>query len=491
MQQSTASIMRYRPTQIIPAIICTILLLWFGISYRYLVFPSPGLVSVRPPAIDLDVPADGDILGHQDIVNVSLPRLRVARINITVTRDDIRPPLLMQPLEINLPTLTDMDADAVRETSHLLEQNGAATTIHIPRAAESEINASHFIFGVATTYERLVESLDPISHWAGGVNARIVGLMAHSQDPEAETKVLTKATDLNVNLGLVESGLDFLDRYFTLLKVLHDNRTPETKWYVFMDDDTFFLDLRKVIATFDKYDATKPYYIGALTEDFRQMAQWGFMAYGGAGIFLSAALVEELLPYYETCIGERNTGDRMLMKCIYHHTSTRLTWEHDLHQIDLHGDQAGFYEALRPQPLSIHHWKSRDFMSVIDVYNMSLVSSVCGNECILQKYKFKNGWVLTNGFSLVKYSKQDLKHRNMDTDISMERTWLFWGGTDEGHFEHALGPIRKPDQGKISYRLESAVMEGDGRVRQLYVQRVKGYESGAVKAAVEVVWIPG
>lgn len=483
--------MRHRPTQIIPAILCSVLLLWFGISYRHLLSPSPDPVSVQPAAIVPVIPAYSDILGHRSIANVSLSRIKVAKINITIVRDDIRPTPLMQALDINLPKLTDIDVEGIQNTSDSVEQNARATTIHIPRAAENEVDASHFIFGVATTYERLAESLDPMSHWAGGINARIIGLMARPHDAEAEERVLTKAANLNVNLGVVESGLDFLDRYFTLLKVLHDNRTPETKWFVFMDDDTFFLDLRKVIATLDKYDPMKPYYVGALTEDFRQMAQWGFMAYGGAGIFLSTALVEELLPHYETCIGERNTGDRMLMKCIYHHTSTRLTWEHDLHQIDLHGDQAGFYEALRPQPLSIHHWKSHDFMSVIDVYNMSLVSAVCGNECILQKYKFQDGWVLTNGFSLVKYGKQDLKNRDIDTDISMERTWLFWGGTDEGHFEHALGPLRKPDEAKTSYRLESAIVEHDRRVRQLYVQRVKGHTNGAVKAAIEVTWIPG
>src|SRR5262249_47739074 len=152
---------------------------------------------------------------------------------------------------------------------------------------------SEFIFGVATTYERLEESLDTMAHWLGGTNARLIAHMEPSLDTDAPDRVLKKARDLKVNLGTVDSSYEFLDRYFALQKVLWENRSSTTKWFVFIDDDTFFLDLSKVVSTFAKYDPNQAWYIGALTEDFQQMAIWGYMAYGGGGVFVSAPVIQQ------------------------------------------------------------------------------------------------------------------------------------------------------------------------------------------------------
>lgn len=492
--------MPFRPSQLIAAAIFTFLLLWytFGAGNK----PEPA-TPVQPPAAKpgptdeipfYDIPTSGHFLGHNGIVNLTKPQIQMAKVYIAVSQSDMQPLPLMQPLDIKLPASTEVTITDELTDPNVKHPETAKTTVNIPRIPHTQPDASEYIFGVATTYERLEESLDTLAHWLSGTNARLIGHMQPSLDADAPDRVLKKAENLKVSLGTVESRYGFLDRYFALLKVLHENRLPSTKWYVFIDDDTFFMDLSKLLATFAKYDPAEPWYIGALTEDFQQMATWGYMAYGGGGIFVSAPLVEQLLPHWDQCFARRNTGDRMLAQCIYQHTTTKFTWEHNLHQLDLHGDQSGFYEALRPQPLSLHHWKSEEFRFTMDMYNLSRVASVCGNSCLLQKFRFMNNWVLTNGFSLVKYSNTDMRHRKIETDISMERTWDFYhGGASNSHFEHSLGPIRKPDEGeKISFRMESSITTEDGHVRQLYVKREKtdipSQGLGVVEAMVEVEW---
>lgn len=497
--------MPLRPTHLGAAAIFACLLLWYTLSSGSRSEPVPVSASVQPSGVKPDpsdelpfykIPANSHFRGHNGIINFTNPQIQMARVHISVSQSDIQSLPLMQPLDIKLPASTQITVTDELSDQNVKQPEVARTTVDIPRLPQTRPNASELIFGVATTYERLEASLDTIGHWLSGTSSRLIGNMQPTLDPDAEVRLLTKSRGLKIGLGVVSSRYGFLDRYFALLKLLHENKGPNTKWYVFIDDDTFFLDMSTVLATLAKYEPAEPWYIGALTEDFQQMATWGYMAYGGGGIFLSAALVEQLAPHWDQCFAKRDTGDKMLARCIYQYTTTKFTWEPNLHQVDLHGDQSGFYEALRPQPVSLHHWKSDAFRSSIDMYNLSKVASVCGNSCLLQKFKFKNNWVLTNGFSLVKYSGKDLKYRELETDVSMELTWDFrYGGASSAHFEHSLGPIRRPDAGgKISFRLESAIAESDGRVRQLYVKRHKTDPEvepyGAVEAVVEIEWSP-
>lgn len=490
-----------RVTQVVPATFLTCLLLW--LSFKWTRSSSQGNQNAIPDLGGVeeqpfyDIPTNGKLFGHSGIVNLTNPKVQFTKVKIAVSQSDLTELPILQPLEINLPASTEIDIQDMSDHNNLELESTATATVRIPRLPHTQPDAREFIFGVATTYSRLYDSLDTFSHWLSNTNARIVAAMEPSLDPDLPDRVLQKAQSLHIQLGTVESRYTFLDRYFQLIRILHENRNSETKWYVIIDDDTFFLDLANLINTFKaKYNPELPYYIGALTEDSQQMSTWGYMAYGGGGVFLSAPLVEAMLPHWDACFAKRTTGDQKIASCIYHHTTTKFTWEHNLHQLDLHGDQSGFYEALRPQPLSVHHWKSEEFRFHADMYNMSLVSSICGNSCLLQKFKFSNNWILTNGFSLVRYSDYDLKHRDVDSDNSMERTWdFYYNGAGDVHFEHSLGPIRKPDEaGKITFRMESALKESDGRIRQLYVKRKRRKEPdewpgpGAVEGVVEIEW---
>ncbi|BCR96997.1 glycosyltransferase family 31 protein [Aspergillus luchuensis] len=326
-----------------------------------------------------------------------------------------------------------------------------------PRHAD----ASHIDFGVATTIERLNDSLDAFSHWAGYTNAHIFALV---EPDERAHEVLLKADALGINLSISESSEEYQRRYFSLVPHLAKNARPETKWSCVMDDDTFFLSMPELVKGLKEYDETKPMYVGGLSESIPQVGVFGLMGFGGAGVFLSRPLIQELSrpEVFEDCQRMDVTGDRRISLCIYQYTSVRLTIDHRLHQLDMMGDVSGFFEAERQPPLSVHHWKS---WFHADMAKASAVTEICGDSCLLRKWHFGDGWILTNGFSVVKYSSE-----KKPGDRSMELTWDSHNGAVFESYLHELGPLRLKDEGKISYLHEDAIIDGN-RVRQWYVHR--------------------
>jgi Protein of unknown function, DUF604 len=341
-------------------------------------------------------------------------------------------------------------------------------------------NASHIIFGIASTLDRLSESIDAFAHWAGYTNARILAII----EPESSAnidRVRQKAVGLGVNLQIKESEAEFNDRYFSLVKVLYNERQA-AQWAAFIDDDTFFLSMSALVDRLARYDPSQPYYIGSLSENFVQMSLWGFMAYGGAGIFISMPLLARMNAVFDQCNAVKWTGDRRIAQCIYLNTVTKLTMERDLHQVDLHGDQSGFYEAAgRPQPLSVHHWKS---WFTVSMRQLAAVASICGNTCLLRQWRFANDWILTNGFSVVKYSQD-----RPTGDITMEKTWDDYSTATDDSYVHTLAPLREKDKGKVSFRLEGVdAQSSPSQVRQFYIHRD---ESGLGDRVLEIRWRKG
>ncbi|KAF7593053.1 hypothetical protein BBP40_012070 [Aspergillus hancockii] len=351
------------------------------------------------------------------------------------------------------------------------EKCSKSVIIHAPVAA-SPPDASHMIFGVATTTKRLYDSLDAFAHWAGGTNAHIVAVV---DDENSATQSEKRAKELDIRLTIIQNSEEWLDRYFTLVRILNERKDDSTKWIVLIDDDTFFPSMRNLVDRMAAYDPTEPQYIGALTEDLSQMYYGGHMAYGGAGIFLSVPLVQQLNVVFNECYDYKHSGDRMIAQCIYHHTTTKLKWERGLYQLDLRGDASGFYESGRPLPLSLHHWKS---WFHADMVSLGKVAAICGEPCLLRRWHLSDDWYLINGFSVVKYSMP------FPDSTAMEQTWDDSKYKGQDPFEYSLGPLRRKDEGKVSFRLKEAIQEAD-RVRQIYVHKPAPEKTAQV---IEVVW---
>ncbi|KAA8648811.1 hypothetical protein EYZ11_004037 [Aspergillus tanneri] len=334
-------------------------------------------------------------------------------------------------------------------------------------------NASHIDFGVATTLDRLNDSLDAFYHWAGHTHTRIFALI----EPDEEKKiseVLVKANALGINLHVTQLDEEYQRRYFSLVSHLSHNVRSETQWACIIDDDTFFPSMTGLVKALGEYDANQPMYVGGVSESLPQVGSFGLMGFGGAGVFLSRPLLQQISKpeVFNECANSPHTGDRRISVCIYQHTLTRLTIHPGLRQLDLTGDLSGFFESQRPPPLSVHHWKSW-FHS--DMAKIGIVGELCGDSCRLQQFKFADGWILTNGYSVVKYgAKVD------PDDISMEITWDAQNGE---MYLHALGPLRPKDADKFSYLLADSVLDGN-KVRQYYIH----HDSKNGDQVLELVW---
>ncbi|PLB49892.1 hypothetical protein P170DRAFT_435202 [Aspergillus steynii IBT 23096] len=380
-------------------------------------------------------------------------------------------------LDVPLPTWQTVKLDDTEDARKLLPREQCAPTVMIEvPATQPRVDASHLVVGVATSLERLNDSLDAFAIWAGGTNCRIFALVDNVSSG-AKNRVLQKASDLDIKLTIIASSEELLDRYFSLTRVLLRNRDEKTQWGVIIDDDTFFPSMANLVKRLATYDSSQPYYIGAPTENFAQMGIFNYMAYGGGGVFLSIPLLEEMDKVFDDCYEFKDMGDKRVARCIYHHTNTKLTWDHGLFQLDMRDDVSGFFEAGRPLPLSLHHWKS---WFDVDVVAMHKVASICGDDCQLQRWRLTDDSFFVNGFSVIKYSQP------MHDMLSMEQTFddSDWA-RDEG-FAFSLGPLRPKDYDKISFRMRSAIVDGD-RVRQLYIDQPPP-ELNLKPRVLEVVW---
>ncbi|KAL9047768.1 MAG: hypothetical protein Q9162_007955 [Coniocarpon cinnabarinum] len=391
--------------------------------------------------------------------------------------------LSVQQLDIDLPELRSIPFEVGSDTSsilssssHDLDTSSVQHSVALPRVPAKRPDASHILFGVATTVKRLNDSLPAFRHWASGNGARIHAVVESS---EGVQETLQRAEAMDIKLDISESTAKMDDRYFSHIAMFPSLKSPNTRWMAFIDDDTFFLSMPALIQMLDRYDPSQPHYVGGLSENSDQVASWGLWAYGGAGVFLSTPLMDELYKVYDECFAVGFTADWRISQCIYQHTTTKLSWEQSLHQMDLAMDQSGFYESGRQLPLSIHHWKS---WIHLDVVAMATVSRVCGVECVLKRLRLRDGWILTNGFSIVQYS-----NGWSGQDATVERTWESWDGKHNqspgANFLHSLGPLRAKDEKKRSYRLKAASVDGKV-VRQFYVS----HDNVEPNSVIEVCW---
>ena len=399
----------------------------------------------------------------------------------------------------------DIDRDAVANissplttTTTTLNLQGDCSTIAPPPCETLELAVpsaypptqgqyAHLLFGVASTYSRLEASLPIFAHWLSNTGAQLVAVVADADvpgeddgrtpdldalqstyraynmtatflAPTTKTSLPRKDTPADAELS---SPAAVEQLHFLMLRDMLRAATPKTQWLGVLDDDTFFPALHPLSTTLQQHDHTRSMWLGALADNWESNRVWGFMAYGGAGVFLSVPLAEQLEPYLEDCIraGSIVSGDGMLKECVYARSNTRLTLVDGLYQHDIMGDPAGFFES-GPRPLSIHHWKSWYHAPVA---RMAAVASLCG-DCFLQRWRLGGDTVLSNGYSIAVY-------RDGVGALDLDRMEGTFDSADwRYHFVYGVFRPRLGRAEKKSYRLVGVEREG-GRFKQVYVHR--------------------
>ncbi|KAL4970761.1 glycosyltransferase family 31 protein [Aspergillus stella-maris] len=439
--------------------------------------PEPEIIHTTPDPAAANITLTASVGCEPDFD--ALERLGVTKLSQYVRQEIVAVSTPNPPLSQVLNTPLFDRHPAGKQASQDTELLWGDCTLDSPLGLEvpklpQHVDASHFDFGVATTLDRLNESLDAFQHWAGNTGVRIFALIEPDQRVH---EVEAKAERLGIQLFVTQSEEEYQTRYFSLVSHLAKNLREETRWSCIIDDDTFFLSTPALIEAFEKYDHTQQMYIGGVSESVAQIGIFGLMGFGGAGVFLSRPLVEQLAKpeVFNSCQQMVYTGDRRISLCVYQYSSAHLTIDHRLRQLDFRGDSTGFFEANRPLPLSVHHWKS---WFNTDMTKLSKVSEICGDDCLLRKYRFADGWILTNGFSISKYSEEIAPD-----DISMELTWDGDHSASREAFMHELGPLREKDDGKVTYLLVDSAID-QGKVRQWYIRR----DADRGDQIMELIW---
>lgn len=118
--------------------------------------------------------------------------------------------------------------------------------LEVPRPY-ADYSVSHLIFGIATDYTRLEESLESFAHWLSrpsGKGAKLLALVTdyHQREASEIQQLQQKFSSLGINADLVKplrKSYTTSQNHFTVLAHMLDSSTPDTQWYGLLDDDTF------------------------------------------------------------------------------------------------------------------------------------------------------------------------------------------------------------------------------------------------------------
>jgi hypothetical protein len=377
------------------------------------------------------------------------------------------------------------------------------------------VNASDFLFGVSTTYNRFMDpTTTPINEWIfwltdsrGHSNGGKLLLMLLDANDEELQEVANLLGDVGIDVDVYhsDSSVEMAVRYLNLVPTLYSHPDAHSKkWLVTCDDDTFFPSMHGLIEKINSYDHTRQMYIGTLSEDVGALDRHGSQAFGGAGVFLSLPMAEQISLLYSSCTSEEKIlesnsgwgpqGDILLRKCIYENTETRLTTVWDLWQLDFFGDPSGFYE-WGIKPLSLHHYRGGGW-HVAKPGQYTKIAHICGEDCTLQRFQTRDDFVIS-GYSVAHYPM------GITWDYAQQEGTLMAAPENKGwNLDFVFGPQRPSlhrTGRKIAWEMQESEIRSDGSVIQTYTRKKDDerwvHEDQSpmsnIDGVIELIWIPG
>jgi len=376
------------------------------------------------------------------------------------------------------------------------------------------IDASSLLFGISTTYARLSYANNAILHdWAawltdgrGTSNGAGLVLTLHGATEAQVTTIRHALHHLGIDVSLTasqEGDTDSGGRYAQLVQQMmrHRHLEPERTWFALVDDDVFFPCVGRLLSRLQTFDHTSAYYVGVPSE----RADWVVdsniaMTYGGGAVFLTAGMLDmagQLLCLQYTTHGghtgdvdEPNgmTWDESLYKCIARNApDVRLHILPGLyspsHQPNPSSHAGGYGSGMLP--LALHRYRN---YHRFEAGKGHVVASACGEECFLQRFLFKDSWVLVNGYTLTHFPEgvTAQKHKapkknnktNADSDEGAkpgERLTIM--DDDDTNFQTGERHSLSWKGRKKTWRLLDARIRDNGEVWQAYVNRKGGGNS--------------
>ncbi|GAA6058934.1 hypothetical protein JCM10212_002886 [Sporobolomyces blumeae] len=339
--------------------------------------------------------------------------------------------------------------------------------VGVPSSPRPQVPATwkhnKIMFGMSTTPDRVLWNLPVWSHWLPAhasaldptrkehvANLPLLLVLTPPPNPTEELRTreaVEEAQSLGMYVEMRAREADrFETRYFALVEELYKEALrreaeggDKTEWFVFADDDTFFPDFDSLVRLLSSFDSNDDKLIGTLSESTKQVAQWGHIAYGGGGIYISRKTVEKMNQdgAWSQCLakfGSAFGGDAMVSHCaalvMGKDIHDALTVEDTLHQLDIRGDGTGFFQSGF-LITSLHHWGS--WFTLFPPWHesgtgdlrkgISLVGKAAkaiGGDNWGRRYVFEEGKLLVSlGYS-VTVEKEPLTQDQLDKS---EHTW--------------------------------------------------------------------
>jgi hypothetical protein len=394
----------------------------------------------------------------------------------------------------------------------------AKAKMELPVAMSSvpgTIDASELLFGVATNYQRLVANdLARIKMWArfltnghrqsNGATLVVLLEKASASQVEEVDKYL-EVYGIDAYIASSDGEMSMPQRYMELAKILTNFdsqlavRNQEKFWYALIEDTIFFPNLSYLLDRLSGYNSDRENYVGLPSE----RADWiaskdGITTSGGGAVFMTQSLVKELpkLP----CFGDkempmprvlRRNWDNMLQDCLMRQKDLKLHAIPSFYSPidDVPGSFMESYETGM-QPLIL---KQADERHGLDANMAHKVTNVCGEACFMQRYVFRDRFVLINGVEIVEYPKDVRYSRRGTSPRSMV------GGKTNLYVADELILDSPPDDWAVLdyrghkkvWRLYDSVSVEDGSVYQAYVNKAEGMggkEEDDMDSVIVLIW---
>ncbi|KAK8060472.1 hypothetical protein PG996_010402 [Apiospora saccharicola] len=332
-----------------------------------------------------------------------------------------------------------------------------------PPELPDQVDASALLFGIVTTYSRLVASNASLLHdWSrwltdgrGRSNGAGLFLVLHRASTSEVGHVSSKLRELGIDATVRSSSVaagagaaavggsspdnDGTWSYLELVgrlalkareifKETEGTKRKKRKYLGLVDDDIFFPSMHRLLARLGEIDPAESAYVGLPSEQADWTTTEGgdvTMTYGGGAVFLTrpmADIVSKLPCARQPKAPEQKAGingappepqtaaeeaaattgqwDERLYRCIAAHHSSRLRIMPSLYAPDEDTGDGGYESGLRP--LTLHHYRQRHQRFAPS--RAHLIASLTGEGSFLQRFFFRgDGWVLVNGHSIAEY----------------------------------------------------------------------------------------
>ncbi|KAH8921004.1 glycosyltransferase family 31 protein [Atractiella rhizophila] len=261
----------------------------------------------------------------------------------------------------------------------------------------------------------------------------------------------------------------------------------DIKWYIMGDDDTFWTDIRTLRRMLSKYSSSEKRFIGGSTEATNQIELFGKMAYGGAGMILSKALMDTMYLKYDECLskfGDAFGGDQMISSCaalaIGKSREDALTEELGMHQFDVKGGGQGIFQSGMPF-LSMHHlaaWMWIGLMPWGHPIESALQQNILlgkaawflGGDNMFRRWVFDEGKTLVvMGYAIVFYEKPVPRRDWDNVEWTWEWAWRLVYPWRKGIPEYSAG---RPDPKSETYDMEMAKFDDENQKVSYYLEHI-------------------